>query len=311
MDFTQICTRIKQVTISTRDRIRSDRRIHIPLIAFLVGAIIAASYVGYREIMNRFVVPEVLGANFSLEYRKLPFDTKSIDITFSTDLDPTSVTSKNVTLSPFVEGGASVKNGNTLSYALGNKLEIGEKYTLTIASNVRSKYGVELGKELVFTIEAIAGAKATKILPSGRLDNLGQNIIVLFNIPVVALTNLDERDKLPCPLTITPKVDGKCKWTNGNILEFVPASPLQSATKYHLTVKDTPGLLFTLAGSLEDDIITPDLALTVSTGSFNPKFGISGVSSAPVNPTDLASSVELTEGATKLEPVVMPEVTGS
>lgn len=54
------------------------------------------------------------------------------------------------------------------------------------------------------------------------------------------MTNLDERDMLPCPLTITPKVEGKCKWTAGNILEFVPSKPLESATKYHLSVTNIP-----------------------------------------------------------------------
>lgn len=59
-----------------------------------------------------------------------------------------------------------MKNGNTISYALDKKLQIGEMYTLTIGSGIRSVYGKELGNEQIFTIEAIAGAVATKILPS-------------------------------------------------------------------------------------------------------------------------------------------------
>jgi len=49
--------------------------------------------------------------------------------------------------------------------------------------------------------------KVTKILPEKNLDNLSQNIIVFFNIPVVALTNLEEKDQIPCPLEITPKIE--------------------------------------------------------------------------------------------------------
>lgn len=108
----------------------------------------------------------VEGANFSLEYRKIPFDTKSIDITFSSNLDPASLTNKNVILSPFVEGKVSLKDGNTVSYILDKKLAISETYTLNIGSGIRSIYGKELGSEQIFTIEAIAGAAATKILPS-------------------------------------------------------------------------------------------------------------------------------------------------
>lgn len=83
--------------------IQSDRRIYIPLVAFLVVLIALGGYLASREIASRMSVPSVSGANFSLEYRKVPFDVKSLDITFSTDLEETSVTPKSVTLAPFVE----------------------------------------------------------------------------------------------------------------------------------------------------------------------------------------------------------------
>lgn len=98
----------------------------------------------------------VSGANFSLEYRKIPFDAKNIDITFSTPLDASSLTAKNVTMSPFIEGKASIKDNNTISYALDKNLTLGETYTLTIGSDIRSVYGKEMGSEQVFTFEAIA-----------------------------------------------------------------------------------------------------------------------------------------------------------
>ncbi len=56
---------------------------------------------------------------------------------------------------------------------------------------------------------------------------------------MVRMTNLTERDKLACPLTITPKVEGKCAWTNTSILEFTPSTFLQGATHYHLEVTGT------------------------------------------------------------------------
>jgi hypothetical protein len=47
-------------------------------------------------------------------------------------------------LSPYLEGKVELKNGNTISYSLDKKLTIGETYTLTIGSSVRSAYGKEL-----------------------------------------------------------------------------------------------------------------------------------------------------------------------
>ena len=165
-----------------RTRIMADKRILSGVVATTVAILSVGGYFGYQEFAKRWAVPMVSGANFSLEYRKIPFDAQSIDITFSTELDPTSITTKNVTLSPFVEGGATLKDKNTVSYALNKKLAIGETYTLTIGSDIKSIYGKELGAEQVIAFEAIAGAAATKILPSGKLENLRQNIIILDNI---------------------------------------------------------------------------------------------------------------------------------
>lgn len=285
-------------------KITADKRIFAGVLAAILILLLVGGYFGYQELAKRWAVPMVSGANFSLEYRKIPFDAPSIDISFSTDLDPASVTNKNVTISPFVEGKGSIKNGNTVSYALDKKLTVGEIYTFTIGADVRSTYGKALGQEQVFTIEAIAGAEATKILPSGKVQNLGQNIVVLFNIPVVALTNLDERDKLPCPLEITPKIAGKCQWTNGNVLEFIPDKPLEPATKYHLKVADVAGLLYPLRGVLENDIITPELSVSTQTGAFDPRHMIIKTS-APVGADELGKNLTLTDmksgSGTKIE----------
>lgn len=294
------------MTIALCARIRSDRRMYVPVVAFLVAILVALGYLGYRAVMDRFAVPTVLGANFSTEYRKIPYNTKSIDVTFSTSLDATSVTKQSVTLSPGVEGSVTLIHGNTVSYVLSAPLTVGDSYTLTLSSSIRSRYGNALSEDTIFTFEAIEGARATKILPSGRLQNLGQNIVVLFNVPVVAMTNLDERDKLPCPLSITPKIDGKCKWTNGNVLEFVPNKPLDLAAKYHLHVADTAGLFYPLVSPLDAEIMTPDLTVSFSTGGFLPRDGISVVTNAPVDPRLLERSLDLMEGDLKLEEVITP-----
>lgn len=114
---------------------------------------------------------------------------------------------------------------------------------------------------------------------------------------MVALTNLDSRDTLPCPLEITPKIDGKCKWTNGNVLEFVPTKPLELATKYHLKVTNTPGLFYPLANTLETDIITPELLVSTDTNSFDPVQGITVSTTAPVDENALLGSLTLTNAS--------------
>lgn len=155
-----------ELVVAFWGKITTDKRILFGFIITGVAIVSVGGYFGYQEFTKRLIVPAVSGANFSLEYRKIPFNMKSLDITFSTNIDPPSLTNKNITMSPFVEGTVSLKDGNTVSYVLGKNLQIGEIYTLTIGSDIRSVYGKELGKEQIFTIEAISGARATKILPS-------------------------------------------------------------------------------------------------------------------------------------------------
>ncbi len=114
---------------------------------------------------------------------------------------------------------------------------------------------------------------------------------------MVSLTNLDARDTLPCPLEITPKIEGKCKWTNGNVLEFVPTQPLELATKYHLKVVNTEGLLYTLSGTLETDIMTPELAIQTETIPFDARAGIPIKTSAPVDGGALLDALTLTNAS--------------
>lgn len=131
-------------------------------------------------------------------------------------------------------------------------------------------------------------------------------MVVLFNVPMVPLTALDERDTLPCPLEITPKIEGKCQWTNGNVLEFIPSKPLELATRYHLKVTNISGLLYPLANTLENDILTPELSASVASLNFDPKNGIKLITTAPVHVSDLLANLVLTKGNDTMETNIIP-----
>jgi hypothetical protein len=81
---------------------------------------------------------------------------KNIDISFSHDLDPDSVNSKNFRMDPFVDGKITLKNNNTISYELSSKLVIGTQYSITISKDVKSSYGTSIGKDVILNFEAIA-----------------------------------------------------------------------------------------------------------------------------------------------------------
>ncbi|MDD2486750.1 MAG: MG2 domain-containing protein [Candidatus Gracilibacteria bacterium] len=276
----------------------SKKHLYYILGGVLFLSIIAGSYLGFRWYSGIRMIPQVSGANFSLEYRKIPFDVKSIDIDFNVSLDNGSI-EKNVTLSPLIPGKAELKNGNTISYVLDSKLKIGEQYTIYIKKDLKSANGVNIKNDVLITFEAISGAEVTKIIPSGELSNISQNLVVLFNIPVVSLTDLSSRDKLPCPLVITPSIEGKCKWTRPNVLEFEPKNHWEGATQYTIKVADVSGLLFPISKPFIEKVKTSELEFIIS-DTFSPKDGITISSNFPITSEELQKNMELTLGSVKI-----------
>ncbi|MBP8016944.1 hypothetical protein KAZ01_02955, partial [Candidatus Gracilibacteria bacterium] len=267
--------------------------------SIIILVILIGGFFGIKEIAKRWTIPVVSGANFSFEYKKIPFDVKNIEINFSTNLDEKSITKDTFSIVPYVEGKISLKNGNIINYELASKLQIGEQYTITIGKNVKSSYGVDIGKDYIYNIEAIGGAKVTKIIPKGNLQNISQNITAIFNIPIVPLTSLDNRDKLPCPLKISPEVKGKCKWISGNVLEFSPEKNFEGATNYSVKVENAPGLLYELKENFESKITTPDLTF-YSDSKFAPRYGIFLRSNFPVKIEDLGKNIKLTKDGSEM-----------
>lgn len=91
-----LCARIRAKFADPAFRKKCSKGAAIAVFSALVAA---GGVFGWMKYVEMYAVPQVMGANFSLEYRKVPFDVPSIDFTFSTDLDPATVNSANVTVS--------------------------------------------------------------------------------------------------------------------------------------------------------------------------------------------------------------------
>jgi hypothetical protein len=203
------------------------------LLLLLLGT---GAFFGYRYWNFLHLAPTVVAGNFNLEYKKIPYNAPYIDITFSHPLDPKSVTSGNVVIYPFVPGTPSLEQGNVIRYTLGQHLEIGKKYLVELKDGITSDRGTKLESSVTYEIEAIAGVTVTKMIPSEKTDALGKNPIFIFNIPVVSLSSLKEKDTLPCPVKFTPDISGTCTWLSGNILEYTIQAPLNASTEYSVHI---------------------------------------------------------------------------
>ncbi len=202
---------------------------------------------------------KVLAWNFDFNYRKIPFDVWYIDFTLSSDLDETTVNKTNFEINPKIDWVVTLVNKNTIRYKFLEKLTVWQDMSITLKSWLKSSLWKNLDKEYNYIVSIIESPKVLKITPSWKLNNLGQNIAVFFNIPMVPLTNLDTKDKLPCPIVIEPKIEWKCRWTTSSVMEFIPKNWFVWATKYKITVNNDNWLLYKLWQSWTWTIETPNL----------------------------------------------------
>jgi len=287
------------------------------VIALSLFVLAIGGYFGYRYWNFINLAPTAVAGNFSMEYKKIPYNVPSIDITFSHDIDPASVNANSVRIYPFVAGNASLKNPRTVSYALGNHLEIGKKYLLQFTTDIKSSRGTPLANEISYDIEAIGGVAVSKMIPEGDTTALSKNPIFIFNIPVLPLGSLESRDKLPCPVKFTPDIPGRCTWPSGNILEYRIDGQLDASTTYQAHVELGSEFLFPMEKPFDGTFNTT--RLRVLTGSlddigiqrFSPKDGIPLAFTAPVELEALSKTLVLrNEKGEVIKHKVIPSIPG-
>lgn len=151
--------------------------------------------------------------------------------------------------------------------------------------------------------------KVSRAIPTGTTDKLSKNPVFIFNIPVVALASLSEKDKIPCPVKFEPAVPGRCSWIAGNVLEYVLDKPLAGSAKYAVTVSNSSGFLYPMKDEFKTEFSTPELKALVDTGSelprFSPKEGVWVAFSTDVSVKALSEKLELKEDVSgKVVPAV-------
>ncbi|MBW7954842.1 hypothetical protein H3C61_03440 [Candidatus Gracilibacteria bacterium] len=241
---------------------------------------------------NTFSSFEISGGNFDLGIKKIPYNTKSIDLSFSKKIDKESVSKDIFKITPEVPGILELKNDNTLSFKLEESLKIGQDYTILISKNLKSINGEKLEDDILYIVSAVAGAKVVKVLPEKNLDNLQKNLVVFFSLPMISISSLDFKDDLPCPLEITPKIEGKCSWTTTSVLEFIPKTQFNGATKYDYSIAYKSGLNYPLDDTFTGSFVTPDLKPLVN-DSFSPKDYINLNFNYPVSIDDLTKNIKI------------------
>lgn len=259
------------------------------IFSFVFVLIISLSI--YSINKTSFLDFKVSGANFDLWLKKVPYNTKTIDISFNFDIDETSI-KDSIKITPEIPWIIKLKTPNTISYELSQNLNIWYDYTLVLNKNIKSKNSKTLEEDLVYIIKAVPALSVLKSLPSEKLDDLWANLSIFFSLPVVNFSNLSLKDKLPCPIEITPKVSWKCKWTTTSVLEFIPDSHFLWSTKYDVRVINVTWMNFSLEKEYNFSFETPKLTLNI-VDSFLPDNWIDLIFNYPVSLDEVKKNISI------------------
>ncbi len=263
------------------------------ILFWVIFVIFVSLLVFFNFSKNGVFTPfEVSWGNFDLSVKKLPYNVKTIDISFSKDIDSDSISKEIFSIQPYIPWILKQKSPNTISYELTEKLTIGQDYTIVISKNLLSTKKDSLQDDAVFIFSAVPWAKVVKVLPEEKLDDLTKNLVVFFSIPQISLTSLEEKNNLACPIEITPKVDWKCSWTTTSVLEFIPKTTFAWATKYDYEVKYMSWMNYELENNFTWSFVTPELQVNID-DSFIPKNYINLSFNFPVDVEEINKNLSL------------------
>lgn len=268
----------------------------IPYISYIAGFLIIAIFSALLYYARETFFDTsftVQASNFDTNYRKIPVDIWYIDFTLSKKINEKSITDKSIVLSPKIDGQVKVIWENTLRYLFLSPLKVGQSFNVSLSGDIEASDSTKLWA-YNYDIVVSQQARVTRITPNGKLDNLGQNIAVFFNLPMIPFTDITSKEHLPCPLKIEPAIEGMCKWTTSSVLEFIPKESLKGATKYSVSVPSTGGLLYPFQSWSGAVIETAHLQVFTS-DNFSASNGMELRFNFPVNVDALQASLEVNQ----------------
>lgn len=181
--------------------------------------------------------------------------TDSYTLLFNQPVDCVSIES-NIDITPATEGIWSCdEEGTSVHFTPSDAWAVDTNYTLVIGEGLTAVAG---GAAEPFTTDftTIGELVVAETLPAGDATNVAYNdsITIIFNRPVVPLTNAEQMREFPSPLQITPELEGAGEWLNTSIYIFTPTG-LGYAPDTDYTVTVAQGLQAQDGATLNEDFI--------------------------------------------------------
>jgi hypothetical protein len=127
--------------------------------------------------------------------------------------------------------------GNTMFFFPTEPLKIGDHYTVTIRPDAESMFGKKMEQE--YWVEFIVQGPPEVIFAAPKDIVVGKEakIVVMFNQPMITLTDLDNQTTDNIKIQITPQTKGVIQWIDTSSFQFIPQDHLTYASKYTVVVE--------------------------------------------------------------------------
>ena len=172
-------------------------------------------------------------------------------IEFNQPMDAKSLQGQ-VRIEPEVSGEWSVTEHRLVFHPTA-ALEQATTYRVVVGTGVKSSAGLPLLDEVVLRFQTVGYLRVSQAQPAEGAQEVERNtaVMVIFNRPVVPLTDLKTASGLPQPLRLDPPVEGVGEWLNTSIYIFRPRDGLAGSTTYRATV--AAGLQDSTGSALAED----------------------------------------------------------
>ena len=260
--------------------------------ALLAGVLYIASTVDARppQVLSIAVTQPIAGDEDAA------LITTSIEVTFSEPIEVQSA-AEVVRLEPRVEGSASM-SGSTLIFTPGQPLDLETEYTVTVSGDVRDLAGNEISEAPPpYTFETAGRPTVVETEPEHGAEE------VAVDAPIaVRFSTLMDTASVEAGLRLRPTFAHELRW-NGELLEIVPAEPLQADRPYTVSIAasaaDVAGVEIGTAVSVEFRTVAPGLrveALVPADGidGIAPGTSIAVIFDRPIDPASIDDDLLVT-----------------
>jgi alpha-2-macroglobulin len=197
---------------------------------------------GYTPVPDTVLSPQVIDQNPLPGQEAAP--ESGIQLVFDRAMDRSAVETA-FQIYPSTKGSFDWKDDKTVVFTPAEKLARAGVYDVVLDQRAKDAKGAPLNQAYQFRFATTGYLEVAQVMPAqGTNDAEPQaKITVIFNRPVVPLTNLDAMKDFPQPVKLSisgQAVAGQGEWLNTSVYVFTPAQPLPGGVVIDAKVEANP-----------------------------------------------------------------------